>query len=95
MSVYAEMGAEELRVELAEADVLLQRQGDLLTGVANALRGEPESGLHSHHDVVGRTLQLLLVIDDLWSHLGADEMAQLESETITVCQEIHERLYHG
>lgn len=46
----------------AEAEInhkLIGRQSDLLTGVANALRGEPdEMRLHSHHDLPERAAAL-------------------------------------
>ena len=49
---------------------LIQHQADLLTGVVNAIRGEPEKGkLHSHHDVVELVTKLIAEKDELSDHL--------------------------
>jgi len=51
---------DRMRAEDGAADVLIARQRDLLTGVANALKGPPEElSTHSHHDLpeIAATLQ--------------------------------------
>lgn len=51
---------ERLREEVADQHTLIQRQGDLLTGAVNALRGEPpELTWWSHHDVAERAAGLV------------------------------------
>lgn len=45
--------------ELAEAHALIARQAAILTGVANALRGEPPPlKTHSHHDLAERAAEV-------------------------------------
>ena len=49
----------ELEEEVKLANDLIQRQSDLLTGVANALLGHPDGlSLHSHHDLPERVQAL-------------------------------------
>jgi hypothetical protein len=50
---------DRLRREADEADTLIAKQRELLTGVANALRGEPDPlRSHSHHDLPERALKM-------------------------------------
>lgn len=50
----------QLEQDVEEYDGILGRQGDLLTGVANALRGQPpELTTWSHHDLPERAQALL------------------------------------
>jgi hypothetical protein len=50
---------DRLRREADEADTLIAKQRELLTGVANALRGEPDQlHSHSHHDLPERALKM-------------------------------------
>lgn len=51
----------DLERELRGATDLIQRQADLLTGVVNAVRGDPPPDmLHSHHDAVELVTELVL-----------------------------------
>jgi hypothetical protein len=56
--------AGELQTELDDTHALILRQGALLTGVANALRGEPPAlTTWSHHDVVERAKGAAVVVE--------------------------------
>jgi hypothetical protein len=57
---------EELRREVDRLDALLSRQHAILTGVANALRGDPGPlASHSHHDLAERAAAVVRERDDL------------------------------
>lgn len=62
----ARMSAQGLLDACDELHALSQRQGDLLTGAINALRGEPPKlTWWSHHDVVERAQQVVAERDAL------------------------------
>ena len=70
-----EIDADALRARLAETptddevdylDALLSRQHAILTGVADALRGDPGPlASHSHHDLAERAAAMVRERDDL------------------------------
>ena len=88
---------ERLRARLAEAstadevdrlDALLARQHAILTGVANALRGDPGPlASHSHHDLAERAAAMVAVLAVTQASLEAASSGR----RVTVCDEI-ERL---
>src|SRR5882757_5661032 len=56
----------EEKIETENACDLIARQGDLLRGVVNALRGEPPPDtLWSHHDVIILAAQMAQRVRDL------------------------------
>ena len=92
-----EIDADALRARLAETptadevdylDELLSRQHAILTGVANALRGDPGPiASHSHHDLAERAAAMVALLAVTRSSLEAARTG----ERITVVDEI-ERL---
>lgn len=53
-----------METDAAEYDPILTRQGDLLTGVANALNGPPpELTTWSHHDLPEKARAVMAVVD--------------------------------
>ena len=68
----------------AEAEInhrLISRQSDLLTGVANALRGEPdELSTHSHHDLPERARAVVGELAEL-----REENKSLEYQLWSLC----------
>lgn len=66
----------ELENDQAEEHQLILRQGELLTGVVNALRGDPAPlYLHSHHDAAELASEVLAERDEALAHI-----AELESQ---------------
>ena len=85
---YAELA--ELRADYASSHAIVVRQGDLLAGVANALRGDPEPlHLHSHHDLPELAAELRADDETLKLQnavLRAEiERLKAESRTCLVC----------
>ena len=99
-----EIDADALRARLAEAstadevdrlDALLARQHAILTGVANALRGDPGPlASHSHHDLAERAAAMVAVLAVTQASLEAassgrrvtvvDEIERLQREIATL-----------
>lgn len=89
----AEM-AHRAREEMAGAsevdylDALLARQHAILTGVANALRGDPGPlASHSHHDLAERAAAMVALLEVAQTSLAA----ATSGRRVTACDEI-ERL---
>lgn len=41
-----------------------------------------------------RMLKYNAALEDLWSNIGAEEIRQLQAETVTLCKRLHETLWH-
>jgi hypothetical protein len=92
-----EIDADALRARLAETptadevdylDALLARQHAILTGVADALRGDPgPHASHSHHDLAERAAAMVAVLAVTQASLEAASSGR----RVTACDEI-ERL---
>jgi len=80
--------------EVAYLDALLARQRAILTGVANALRGDPGPlASHSHHDLAERAAAVVAALAVATRSLEAasgerlttcDELARLSREVVTL-----------
>ena len=69
-AVVAEL--DRTRDEVDALESLVARQADILTGVANALRGEPASlASHSHHDLAERAAAMVALLAVTQSSLAA------------------------
>ncbi len=80
--------AEDPRAEIDYLDALLARQHAILTGVANALRGDPGPlASHSHHDLAERAASVVALLAVTQSSLEAASSGR----RVTACVEI-ERL---
>jgi hypothetical protein len=70
----------DIKVEEAHAYELVQRQGDILRDVANALHGGPlEDGLWSHHDLGTIAQAFRLALDAIYA-LGKESWAESYKE---------------
>jgi hypothetical protein len=89
---------DELQDEVDHLDALLARQHAILTGVANALRGDPGPlASHSHHDLAERAASTVAALAVATRSLEAtttgerlttcDELARLSREVATVARE--------
>jgi hypothetical protein len=89
---------DELQDEIDELHALLARQRAILTGVANALRGDPGPlASHSHHDLAERAASTVAALAVATRSLEAattgerlttcDELARLSREVATVTRE--------
>jgi hypothetical protein len=87
-----------LQDEIDHLDALLARQHAILTGVANALRGDPGPlASHSHHDLAERAASTVAALAVATRSLEAattgerlttcDELARLSREVATVTRE--------
>ncbi|MGL5963428.1 MAG: hypothetical protein ACRCZ2_03380, partial [Fusobacteriaceae bacterium] len=85
------MTAAETAPDAAEVDyldALLARQHAILTGVANALRGDPGPlASHSHHDLAERAAAVVALLEVAQTSLAA----ATSGRRVTACDEI-ERL---
>ena len=71
----------ELRAEDETSHALIVKQAKLLTGVANALRGEPEPlHLHSHHDLPELAAELRAELERLRAFY--DSVTSTQSATV-------------
>jgi len=85
-AVVAEL--DRTRDEVDALESLVARQADILTGVANALRGEPAPlASHSHHDLAERAAAMVALLAVTQSSLEAASSGR----RVTACDEI-ERL---
>lgn len=62
--------------ELEAMAQLIERQGQLLTGIANAIKGDPDAlSSHSHHDLPDRAAAVMGLVG-----LQQIRIAELEAE---------------
>jgi len=88
---------DELQDEVDELHAIVARQRAILTGVANALRGDPGPlASHSHHDLADRAAAMVAALAVATRSLEAasgerlttcDELARLSREVTTVTRE--------
>ena len=80
------------RAEVDHLDALLARQHAILTGVANALRGDPGPlASHSHHDLAERAAATVAEVETLRRTLALAQeslAAAVRDERVTVVDEV-------
>lgn len=84
------------REEIDEYHQLTTRLSDLLTGVANVLKGPPpDLTWWDWSDLPAVSTRLIDALNDVHSVIGREVIEQLQPETVAEISRVHEFLWHS